>query len=98
MAQLLFINNTACQSKFDSNEYHMLLLKNPQFLSNHYKTLSKYGTHEYLILTKFRKDWIKIVDFLIKAYVIHDCQICFVALYITILYLNPLLSLVYVIK
>ena len=28
----------------------------------------KCGTHEYLILTKFRIDWVKIVDFLIKAY------------------------------
>ena len=74
---------TACQSKFDSDEYHMLLLKNPQFLSNHYKTLSKYGTHEYPILTKFRNDWIRIVDFLIKAYVFQYCQICFGMLYIT---------------
>ena len=24
--------------------------------------------HEYLILTKFRNDWVKIVDFLIKVY------------------------------
>ena len=46
----------------------MLLIKNPQFLPNHNETLSNYGTHEYLILTKFRNDWIKIVDFLIKAY------------------------------
>ena len=34
----------------------MLLLKNPQFLSNHYKILPKKGTYEYLILTKFRND------------------------------------------
>ena len=47
---------------------NMLLLKNPQFLLNHYKTFSKQGTHEDLTLTKFRKDWVKIVDFLIKAY------------------------------
>ena len=46
----------------------MLLLKNLQFLLNHYETLSKYGTHEYLILAKFRNDWVRIVDFLIKAY------------------------------
>ena len=45
----------------------MLSLKNSQFLPNHYETLSK-GTHENLILTKFRNDWVKIVDFLIKAY------------------------------
>ena len=42
----------------------MLLLKNPQFLPNHCKTMLKQATHEYLILN----DWIKIVDFLIKAY------------------------------
>ena len=46
----------------------MLLIKNPEFLPNHYKTLSKEGTHEDLILTKFRNDWDKIVDFFIKAY------------------------------
>ena len=46
----------------------MLLLKNPQFLPNHYETQSKQGTHEYFILTEFRNDWLKIVVFLIKAY------------------------------
>ena len=46
----------------------MLLLQNPQFLPNHYETLSKQGTHEYLVLTKFHNDWFKIVDFVIKAY------------------------------
>ena len=35
-----------------------LLLKNPRFLPNHYKTLSKYGTssNKDLILTKFPSD------------------------------------------
>ena len=37
----------------------MLLLKNQQFLPNHYETLSKLGTYEDLILTKFRNDWVK---------------------------------------
>ena len=46
----------------------MLLLKNPQFLTNHYEIVSKKSTHEYLILLKFRYDWVKIVDFIIKAY------------------------------
>ena len=46
----------------------MLLLKNTQFLRNHYETWSNCGTHELLILTKFRNDFTKIVDFLIKAY------------------------------
>ena len=46
----------------------MLLLKNTQFLRNHYEPWSNCGTHELLILTKFRNDFTKIVDFLIKAY------------------------------
>ena len=46
----------------------MLLLKNPQFLNKHYETLSKFGIHEDLILTKICNDWVKIVDFLIKVY------------------------------
>ena len=46
----------------------MLLLENPQFLPNHYETLTKKGTHEDLILTKFRNDPVKIVDVLVKAY------------------------------
>ena len=47
---------------------NMLLLKNPQFLPNQYETLSKKGTCECLILTKFCNGRVKIVDFLIKAY------------------------------
>ena len=56
---------------YQENQYfvkNMLLLKNPQFLPNHYEILWICGTHEYLIFTKFRNDWVKIVDFLIKAY------------------------------
>ena len=45
----------------------MLLLKNPQFFPNHYENWSKCGTNENLILTKIHKDWVKIVDLLIKA-------------------------------
>ena len=45
-----------------------LLSKNPQFLPHHYETLSKLGTYEYLIVSKCRNDWVKIVDFSIKAY------------------------------
>ena len=48
----------------------MLLLKNPQFLPNDYETWSKLNTHENLILTEFPNHWVKIVDFLIKAYVL----------------------------
>ena len=46
----------------------MLLLKNPQFLPNQDETLSIWGTREYLILTKFRNNWVKIVDFEIMTY------------------------------
>ena len=46
----------------------MLLLKNPQFSPNHNETLTQICTDEYLIVSKFRNDWVKIVDFLIKAY------------------------------
>ena len=42
---------------FDKN---MLLLKNTQYLPDHYET--------YLIVSKFRNDRVNIVDFLIKAY------------------------------
>ena len=47
---------------------NMLLLKYPQFLPNHFESRSKWGTHKYLILTELRNDWLKIGDFLIKAY------------------------------
>ena len=56
---------------YQENQYfvkNMLLLKNPQFYPNHYETLSKGGPNEDFIFTKFRYDWVKIVDFLIKAY------------------------------
>ena len=56
---------------YQENQYfvkNMLLLKNPQFYPNHYETLSKWGPNEDFIFTKFRYDWVKIVDFLIKAY------------------------------
>ena len=54
--------------EINTNEKICFYKKNPQFLLNHYETLSKCGPHEYLILTKFLNDWVKIVDFLIKAY------------------------------
>ena len=46
----------------------MLLLKNPQFLRNHYENWWKCLPHEYHIFTNFRNDCVKIEDFLIKAY------------------------------
>ena len=36
---------SVCKENLDSSK-NMLLLKNPQFLPNHYKTLSKWGTYE----------------------------------------------------
>ena len=47
---------------------NMLLLKNPQFLPNNYETLSKLSTIELVFLTKSRNNWVKFVDFLLKAY------------------------------
>ena len=37
---------------------------NPLFVPNHSETLSKWSPHEYLILTKFCNNWVKIVDFI----------------------------------
>ena len=51
--------------EFPDSVKTMLLLKNPQFLTHHYETLTKGGTHQDLILTKFHK----IIDFLVKAYI-----------------------------
>ena len=39
---------TLKQAKADSTK-NLLLLKNPQFLPNHNETLSKWGTHKYLL-------------------------------------------------
>ena len=51
----------------------MLLLKKSQFLPNNdYETRSKLTTHEYLILTEFHNHWVKIVNFLIKAYLLYE--------------------------
>ena len=44
------------------------LMKNPQFLSYPHETWWKWLPHEAIILTKFHKDWTKIVDFLLMAY------------------------------
>ena len=47
--------------EFPNSVKNMLLLKNPQFLPDHYDILTKEGMHEDLILIKFRNDQIKIV-------------------------------------
>ena len=49
-----------CDAKNGQKIKNMLLLKNPQFLSNHYETLPKLGTQEYGFLTEFCNDWVKI--------------------------------------
>ena len=46
-------SNTVCPRRIRTHTKICFTLKNPQFLPNH--------------LTKFGKDWVKIVDFLIKA-------------------------------
>ena len=48
----------------------MLLLKNHNFYPIFTKLCENevLMRHEYIHLTKFRNDWVKIVDFLIKAY------------------------------
>ena len=43
------------------------LVKNPQFFSNQADIQAILPTHELVILTKFHKDWPKIVDFLVIA-------------------------------
>ena len=42
--------------------------KNPQFVSNQADIQAILPTYELFIFTKFHNDWVKIVDFLIKAY------------------------------
>ena len=42
---------------------NLLLVKNPQFLSNQADILPKSPIHEPVILTKWHNDWVKIVDF-----------------------------------
>ena len=42
------------------------LVKNPKFSSNYADTQAKLFTHEAIILTKFRKECKKIVDFLLR--------------------------------
>ena len=42
--------------------------KSSTFFPNLYETCSNFLPHELIILTKFHKDWAKIVDFFIKAH------------------------------
>ena len=61
-------DSTVRSSEIDLRPRNMLLIKNPQFSPNFYDTLSKYPTHELVILAKCHKNWVKIVDFLLIAY------------------------------
>ena len=55
--------------KKSTQENKMLLLKNPQFLSNCYETLSKCPSNGQIQMAKYQLDWVKIVDFsLIASY------------------------------
>ena len=42
---------------------NILITKNPQFHSYLAEILAIFSAHELIILTKFDKDWTKIVDF-----------------------------------
>ena len=43
----------------------MLLIKYPQFLSNQADIQAILPNHDLVIFTKFRNDWIEIMDFLL---------------------------------
>ena len=45
----IFIEMYSVSQEFPDLVKNMLLLKNPQFLPDHYETLTKGGTHEDLI-------------------------------------------------
>ena len=53
---------------------NLLLIKNPQFLPNIFETWSKGLPHELVILNKSQRNWVKIVDFLIRAYFWATCH------------------------
>ena len=65
---------TVCPSKIDTMPRNMLLIKNPQFSPNFNYTLPKWSAHWIVILTKYHKNWVKIVDFLLVAYFWAWCQ------------------------
>ena len=69
------------QRRFGTLIRNMLLLENPQFLPNIYETLPKWPAHEWVILAKSHNYWVKIADFLIKAYLLSECQISCPRLY-----------------
>ena len=57
-------------------------MKNPQFLSNFLDILPILPTNVIVIMTKFHKDWIKIVDFSLKKDFLDQSHFLFVSLYI----------------
>ena len=62
--------NTDLANPIQTFMVNMLLLKNLQFSPNDYETQSKISSHKYLNLTEFHNHWVKIVNFIIKAYVV----------------------------
>ena len=54
--------------KTSTQKNKMLLMKNPQFLSNQADILPSEFIHWTDILTKFHNNWTKIVDFLVIAF------------------------------
>ena len=77
---------------------NMLLLKNPQFLPNFFGTWLKWCTNGLVILTKCPYDWVKIVDFLLKAYLWAKCHFCFQTLYHKSWYITHLKKIVKIIS
>ena len=54
------------QKRLDLHEICLLVDKNPQFLFHQADIQAILPTHKLVILTKFRKVWKEIVDFLVK--------------------------------
>ena len=65
---------TVCRPENDMWSRNMLLLENPQFLPKFFETWSKGPPHDLVIQTKSQRNWLKIVDFLIKAYFWATCH------------------------
>ena len=55
------------EKKNQTHSKNWPLVKNQQFFSNPHETWGKGLSHEVIKITKFHKDWTKIVDFLLMA-------------------------------
>ena len=51
-----------------------LLLKNLQFLPNHYETLGKYSAHGQILLPEYELDQVKTEDFLLLSVQNYECE------------------------